>query len=64
MNINVSWHLEHPMPQNPTFEQKVEWHLEHQKNCACRPISKKLADEMAAKGIKFEPAQLLSDVKP
>jgi hypothetical protein len=53
MEINKEWHLNHPMPKHPTFEQKVEWHLEHQKKCACRPISKKLLDEMTIKGIKF-----------
>ncbi len=53
MKINREWHRDHPMPKNPTFEQRVEWHLEHQNNCACRPISKKLADEMTIKGIKF-----------
>jgi hypothetical protein len=53
MKINKEWHLNHPMPQNPTFEQRVEWHLEHQKNCACRPIASKLAGEMREKGIKF-----------
>ncbi len=54
MKINKEWHLAHPMPKNPTFDQRVEWHLEHQKNCACRPIAGKLADEMRIRGIKFD----------
>jgi len=53
MKINKEWHLAHPMPRNPTFEQRVEWHLAHQKNCACRPIAGKLAVEMREKGIRF-----------
>ena len=51
MKINKEWHLAHPMPKNPTFEQRAEWHLEHQRNCACRPIDRKLAEEMKARGI-------------
>ena len=53
MKINKEWHLANPMPKNPTFEQRAEWHLEHQKNCACRPIAGKLAEEMKHRGIKF-----------
>jgi len=53
MKINKEWHLAHPMPKNPTFEQRVEWHLEHKKNCGCRPIEGKLAQEMKMRGIKF-----------
>jgi len=54
MSINKEWHLAHRMPKNPTFEQRVEWHIEHQKNCACRPIAGKLAEEMKSRGIGFE----------
>jgi len=53
MKINRGWHLAHIMPQNPSFEQRVEWHLEHQQNCGCRPIAGKLAEEMKRRGIKF-----------
>lgn len=51
--LNKEWHLAHPMPKNPTFEQRVKWHLEHQKHCGCRKISGKLAEEMKKRGIKF-----------
>jgi len=54
MKLNKDWHLKHPMPKNPTFEQRVEWHIEHQKNCSCRPIAGKLAAEMKRRGIKFK----------
>jgi hypothetical protein len=53
MKLNKEWHLKNPMPKNPTFEQRLEWHLAHQKNCACRPIPEKLADEIKKRGIKL-----------
>ncbi|WP_192910086.1 hypothetical protein [Mucilaginibacter ginsenosidivorax] len=53
MKINKQWHLDNPMPKNPTFNQRVEWHLQHQKNCACRPIPAKLASAMIEQGIKL-----------
>ena len=53
MKINKEWHLEHPMPKNPTFEQRLEWHRAHQKNCSCHPqLPQKLIEEMKEKGIK------------
>jgi hypothetical protein len=51
--LNAAWHKENRMPKNPTFEQRMEWHLLHQKNCSCRPIPKKLAEEMEKRGLKF-----------
>jgi len=51
--INKEWHEKNRMPKNPTFEQRVEWHLAHAKNCDCRPIAGKLAEEMRKRGIKF-----------
>jgi hypothetical protein len=51
MKINKDWHLKNKMPDNPTFEQRVKWHLSHQKHCLCRPIPKKLLDEMKKRGI-------------
>jgi hypothetical protein len=53
MKINAAWHAEHKMPKNPSFEERVAWHLAHQKNCSCRPISAKLAEEMKQRGIAF-----------
>ncbi|MBK8566174.1 MAG: hypothetical protein IPN76_23245 [Saprospiraceae bacterium] len=54
MKINKAWHEQHKMPKNASFEQRVQWHLEHLKNCQCRPsIPKKLAEEMAKKGLKI-----------
>lgn len=44
--LNKIWHLKHPMPVNPSFEQRVKWHLEHQKQCSCREIPVKLIEEM------------------
>jgi hypothetical protein len=25
--INATWHRAHPMPKNPTVDQRIEWHL-------------------------------------
>ena len=36
--LNAEWHKKHPMPKNPTMEQRAKWHLEHYKHCACREI--------------------------
>ena len=49
---NAEWHRAHPMPKNPTLEQRVEWHREHAAHCGCRemPASiRKLLDEAAAR---------------
>lgn len=51
--INKEWHLAHKMPKNPTLEQRIAWHLEHTKNCSCRKIEGKLAEEMKKRGIRF-----------
>ncbi len=49
--LNREWHLSHRMPKNPTLEQRLEWHVEHAKNCQCRPITGKLAEEMKKRGM-------------
>ena len=51
--INAAWHKKHIMPANATFEQRVKWHLAHQKNCSCRTMPQKLAEEMKKKGMKL-----------
>jgi len=51
MKINKAWHLKHKMPKNPTIEQRIKWNVEHAKNCGCRKIGGKLADEMKKRGI-------------
>ncbi len=51
MAINAEWHRKNRMPKNATFEQRAKWHLAHAKNCACRPISGKLKDEMKKRGL-------------
>jgi hypothetical protein len=48
--LNADWHKKHPMPKNPSFEQRVKWHLAHQKHCACRSLPAKLLQEMKKKG--------------
>lgn len=44
--MNKEWHESHPMPKNPTLEQRMEWHIEHARHCHCRPIPPKLQDEI------------------
>jgi hypothetical protein len=49
--MNSAWHAAHPMPKNPTLDQRIAWHLAHAKACGCRAITDKLRDEIAARGI-------------
>ncbi len=49
MAINTGWHKAHRMPKNLTIAQRIRWHQEHQKQCACRPIPKKLLAQMKAR---------------
>jgi hypothetical protein len=51
MKINREWHLKHRMPKNPTIEERIAWHLAHARNCGCRKIEGKIADEMERRGI-------------
>ena len=50
--MNAAWHNAHPMPKNPTLDQRIAWHLDHARHCGCRPIAGKLRDEMLKRGIK------------
>ncbi len=49
MPINAEWHKAHPMPKNPTLDQRIEWHLEHQQQCGCRPGLPRTIQEALAK---------------
>lgn len=49
--LNREWHLAHRMPARATLEQKMQWHLEHARNCQCRPVTGKIAEEMKKRGI-------------
>jgi hypothetical protein len=54
MPINAAWHRKHPMPKNPSAEQRVAWHREHEVECACRPVPptlRALMDEVAARPV-------------
>lgn len=53
MAINKKWHLKNQMVKNPKFEDRIKWHIEHIKNCTCRPMPKKLIEEMKETGIKI-----------
>jgi len=45
--INAAWHKTHPMPKNPTTEQRIDWHIKHAAHCACREIPPSLQKEIA-----------------
>jgi len=42
-----------PDAKNPTLQQRIDWHLEHAKNCGCRKIPGKLAEEMKKRNIRI-----------
>lgn len=46
MPLNAAWHNAHPMPKNPTLEQRMAWHTEHAQVCGCRPIPPKVLAEI------------------
>ena len=45
--INAAWHEAHPMPKNPTLEQRVAWHIAHSAACGCRPMPATVVAELA-----------------
>ena len=49
--MNAAWHSAHPMPKNPTLDQRIEWHVAHAKACGCREITGKLREDMEQRGI-------------
>jgi hypothetical protein len=51
-NVNVAWHEKHPMPKNPSLDQRVKWHLAHAAACACREIPKTVLRELQIRGTK------------
>ena len=36
--MNEAWHRRHPMPRNPTMDQRAAWHQAHAEACGCREI--------------------------
>lgn len=59
--MNTAWHKTHVLPKGASLEARIAWHREHQKRCACRPVPRKLLDEM-----RREPAidEYLARVSP
>lgn len=49
--INAAWHRAHPMPKNPTLDQRVEWHMAHARACGCRAIHGTVLAELRRRGI-------------
>ncbi|WP_116131566.1 hypothetical protein [Tropicimonas sp. IMCC34043] len=48
---NKDWHGDHPMPKNPTEEQRLAWHLDHAAHCGCRGIPGTILALMEERGI-------------
>jgi hypothetical protein len=44
--INKEWHSNNKMPKNPSMEDRIKWHVEHSKNCTCRSMPIKIAEEI------------------
>jgi len=51
MKINGDWHMAHPMPKNPSMDERIAWHIEHLKNCACRELTPLLKAEFKKRRI-------------
>ena len=43
---SAQWHERNAMPRKATLEERIKWHLEHTKECGCRPMPTKMADEI------------------
>lgn len=52
---NPIWHTGHPMPRNPSMDQRVTWHLAHQAHCGCREIPVTVLAELKRRGINSSP---------
>ena len=61
--MNREWHLTHPMPKNPTLDQRIDWHIEHLKNCACRELTPKLKEEFKKRKSENVRIQKKADVQ-
>jgi len=48
--LNRAWHQKHRMPPKATMQERLHWHLEHAKHCGCRPIPRKVLEEMNKRG--------------
>lgn len=52
MAMNAAWHKAHPMPKNPTLDQRIAWHFAHAAACDCREISPKMRAEFEKRGLE------------
>ncbi|MDX2045439.1 MAG: hypothetical protein SFU87_01550 [Chitinophagaceae bacterium] len=52
----------HPMPKNPTLEQRIKWHIEQARQCACREIPATIKKEIEKRKAR-NPAIKTSGVK-
>ena len=47
--LNADWHRAHPMPKNPSLDQRIVWHEEHSRVCGCRPMPDSIAAGLRAR---------------
>jgi len=47
MPLNAAWHRAHPMPRNPSLDERIRWHQAHADHCGCRPIPEGVLKEIA-----------------
>jgi hypothetical protein len=50
--MNKEWHEKHPMPKNPSLEERIDWHVQHSKKCGCREIPLSVRKELKVRNIK------------
>ena len=53
MKINKKWHELHPMPENPSLEERINWHIGHAKACKCREMPESIVKEIRKRKIKL-----------
>lgn len=50
LRLNAAWHAKHPMPKNPTLDERVAWHVAHARACGCRDLPKSVLAALRARG--------------
>lgn len=50
--MNREWHEAHPMPANPTLEERLDWHLGHAAACPCRRVTAGLVQRIRAQAAR------------
>ncbi|MDB5538717.1 MAG: hypothetical protein JWQ89_444, partial [Devosia sp.] len=48
--MNMQWHHDHRMPDNPSKQQRAEWHYQHALNCGCRTLTPSITSLLVSQG--------------